>query len=300
MGLSKKDCKKKHYCFTKKNAYGACGLILPKTNLYNGTNNKEFYFKKLADQIVRYEKIRKYLFTPREFLSFQRINYKIEKDEIVVLEEILLEQYLKDIKLREKNNYIKTNKIYDLVESKKLISSKYIDNCLVTSNLGKKLKLTNKTKNLLVSDSETKEDIKRETITINEYMNTSNCAFKFIEYVINSRLDETVSIEQIKEVLIDFYINANYPNELIPYDRGSDNNNWTFFSLVQWYSFQTVNTERVHSQSMNKKNNVISNIIMHDNYMPTELDLIIVLYHYNIPSIVVSVNKGFVVFSRGK
>ena len=118
LGLNKKDCKTKQFCFTKKNAYGVCGLILPKTNLYNGYNNKEFYFKKLADQIIRYEKIRKYLFTPRTFLSFQRINYKIEKDEIVVLEEILLEQYLKDIKLREKNNYIKTNKFMNWLKAK--------------------------------------------------------------------------------------------------------------------------------------------------------------------------------------
>ena len=69
-----------------------------------------------------------------------------------------------------------------------------------------------------------------------------------------------------------------------------------FFSLVQWYSFQTVNTEKVHSQPMNKKNNLISDIIMRENYMPTELDLIILLYHYDIPSIVISVNKGFVIF----
>ena len=110
--FNKNDCKKKQHCFTKKNTYGSCGLILPKTNLYNGSNNKEFYFTKLADQIIRYEKIRKYIFTPRAFLSFQSINYKINENEVVVLEEIFLDQYLKDITLREKNNYIKTNKIY--------------------------------------------------------------------------------------------------------------------------------------------------------------------------------------------
>ena len=82
-------------------------------------------------------KIRKYIFTPRAFLSFQSINYKINEDEIVVLEEILLEQYLKDASLLKQNKYIKTNKIYELVESKKIISSKYIDSCIVTSQLGK-------------------------------------------------------------------------------------------------------------------------------------------------------------------
>ena len=52
----------------------------------------------------------------------------------------------------------------------------------------------------------------------------------------------------------------------------------------------------VHSQPMNKKNNMISDIIMRESYMPTELDLIILLEHYNISAIVLSTNKGFVIF----
>ena len=293
LGLNKNDCKKKQYCFTKKNSYGACGLILPKINLYNGSNNNEFYYEKLADQIIRYSKIRKYIFTPRAFLSFQRINYKINKDEIVVLEEILLEQYLKDISLSKQNKYIKTNKIYELAQSKKLISSKFIDSCIVTSELGKKLKITNLIKSLVNTSSESKENEKNK-LSITEYMNSSSCGFKFMEYIVNSSIVEKVNISQIKQVLIDFYSNANYPNELIPYERGSDDNNWSFFSLVQWYSFQTKNTEKIHSQPMNKKNSIMENIIMRENYMATELDLFIILFHYNIPSVVLSANKGFV------
>tara|TARA_B100001175_G_C19089870_1_gene439950 strand:- start:131 stop:586 length:456 start_codon:yes stop_codon:yes gene_type:complete len=45
---------------------------------------------------------------------------------------------------------------------------------------------------------------------------------------------------------------------------------------------------------MNKKNDLIADIILRENYMPTELDLFIILNHYNIPSIVVGLNKGFV------
>ena len=162
LGLNKNDCKKKQVCFISKNSSGACGLILPKINLYNGSNNKEYYYEKLADQIIRYEKIRKYIFTPRAFLSFQRINYKINEDEIVVLEEILLEQYLKDIKLSKSNKYIKSKEIYELVDSKKLVSSKYIDSCIVTSELGKKLKINNLIKKQIIISVEQKEDTKKK------------------------------------------------------------------------------------------------------------------------------------------
>ena len=293
LGLTKGDCKTKQHCFVKKNAYGVCGLLLPRTNLYNGSNNSKFYIKKLADQIIRYNKIRKYLFTPRAFLSFQRVNYKIDNDEVVVLEEILLEQYLKDIKLAEQNNYIKTKKIYDLVKSEKIISSKYIDNCIVINNNIKNIKLSNLVKKLVNIPNETKEDSKKNKLSITEYLNTSSCAFRFIEYIINKEVEESISITQLKEVLIDFYLNANFPNELIPYGRGSDDNNWSFFSIVQWYSFQTIHTENVHKQPMNKKNVFISDIIMRDNYMPTELDLIVLLDHYQISCIIKPTNRGF-------
>ena len=62
---------------------------------------------------------------------------------------------------------------------------------------------------------------------------------------------------------------------------------------MQWYSFQTKITEKVHSQPMNKKNSLIEDIIMRENYMPTELDLFILLTHYNIPSVIFGLNKGF-------
>ena len=294
LGLNKGDCKKKQYCFVRKNTHGVCGLMLPKTNLYNGLDNSEFYIEKLTDQIIRYHKIRKYLFTPRAFISFQRVNYKINKDEIVILEEILLEQYLKDIKLSEKNKYIRTKKIYDLVKSEKNTSTKYIDSCIVTNSNIKNIKMGKMVQNLVNIPEEDKKENKSK-LAIIEYLNTSSCAFRFIEYIINNKIEEKVGVSQLKDVLINFYINANFPNDLIPYNRGSDDNNWCFFSIVQWYSFQTIHTENVHKQPMNKKNLLISDIIMRDNYMPTEIDLLILLEHYQISCIVKTTNKRFAI-----
>ena len=88
---------------------------LPKKNLYSDSNNRNIYYKKLADEIIRYSKIRKYIFTSREFLSFEHVNYKINDNEIILLEELLLDSYLEDIKLRADNKYIKSTNLYDIV-----------------------------------------------------------------------------------------------------------------------------------------------------------------------------------------
>ena len=129
-----------------------------------------------------------------------------------------MDQYLKDIKLAEKNKYIKTQKIYDLVKSKKIISSKYIDSCIVTNSNIKNIKINKAVKKLINISSETKEE--KNPLSIIEYLNTSTCAFRFIEYIVNKgrRNNNCRSIK----VLIDYYLNANFPNQLIPYERGSE------------------------------------------------------------------------------
>ena len=119
LGLNKSNCEKASYCtFMRQDT---CELSLPKKNLYSKSNNKDIYFKRLADEIIRYSKIRKYIFTSREFLSFEHVNYKINDNEVILLEEILLDNYLEDIKLRKDNKYIKTTNIYDIVNPNKSI-----------------------------------------------------------------------------------------------------------------------------------------------------------------------------------
>ena len=177
------------------------------------------------------------------------------------------------------------------MKSEKITSSKYIDSCIVTNSSIKTIKMGKMVKNLVNIPEEDKEN--KSILTIIEYLNTSSCAFRFMEYIINNEIEEKVNVSHLKDVLINFYINANFPNDLIPYGRGSDDNNWSFFSIVQWYSFQSIHTENVHKQPMNKKNLLISDIIMRDNYMPTELDLLILIEHYQISCIVKTTKKKF-------
>ena len=68
-------------------------------DLYSRISNKLYYYIKLSDELIRFSKIRKYIFTPKSFLSFQHVKYKINKDEIVLLEE-LFENYFDNIILQ--------------------------------------------------------------------------------------------------------------------------------------------------------------------------------------------------------
>ena len=72
-------------CFLRKNI---CSLMLPKFNLFNSEDNEILYYNKLTDELLRYPKIKNYIFTQREYLTFDNINYKINDNEVVLLEGI--------------------------------------------------------------------------------------------------------------------------------------------------------------------------------------------------------------------
>ena len=89
LGLNKTNCPTTHCKYDEDGSSfmrrGTCKLSLPLKNLYSKNDNNVLYYKKLADEIIRYSKIRKYIFTPKEFLSFEHVNYRINNKEIILL-----------------------------------------------------------------------------------------------------------------------------------------------------------------------------------------------------------------------
>ena len=117
-GLDGSSCsgeegKKSVGCFLRKNV---CSLILPKINLFNSEDNESLYYNKLTDELLRFQKIKNYIFTEREYLSFDSVNYKVNDNEIILLEGILLNTYLnKNLILSKSSEYIENKSIYELI-----------------------------------------------------------------------------------------------------------------------------------------------------------------------------------------
>ena len=65
--ISIDKCKDKPYCLVSDEN---CKLMIPKINLINQIDNEAMYFGRMSDEIVRYSRIRSFIFEPRIFLSF--------------------------------------------------------------------------------------------------------------------------------------------------------------------------------------------------------------------------------------
>ena len=91
-----------------------CLILFPSNNLVNGKNNQKIYYEKLADEIIRYDRIKRYIFDKKMYLSLEKIQYNIGKNEMLIYESELDQTTLNTLKSSEKQKQLRKN-IYDMV-----------------------------------------------------------------------------------------------------------------------------------------------------------------------------------------
>ena len=106
-------------------------MMIPISNLLTGKNNERIYFTRMADEILRYGRIRLFLFKPQAYLSFQKVGYNLEENEIILLETILSEGYFDNLEPETKSEYdleeayefVKPSSVKPPYASKKVVES---------------------------------------------------------------------------------------------------------------------------------------------------------------------------------
>jgi hypothetical protein len=109
-------CGKKSYCL--KESGGFCKLLIPQRNLmYPHINNEIAYFGKLADEMIRYERVKLFMFEPTKYLSFQNIQYNLQEDEIILLETFITQEYFENMEPVDENPYLFQTNFYTVPPS---------------------------------------------------------------------------------------------------------------------------------------------------------------------------------------
>ena len=109
-------CGKKSYCL--KESGGMCKLLLPQRNLmYPDIDNEIAYFGKLADEMIRYERVKLFMFEPTKYLSFQDRKYDLRDDEIILLETFITQEYFENMEPVDDNPYAYQTTFYTVAPS---------------------------------------------------------------------------------------------------------------------------------------------------------------------------------------
>ena len=262
-----------------------CQLIIPKKNLLNNKNDNEtIYFGKMADELIRYSRIRTFIFQPQTYLSFGAIGYNLGENEIIVIQSLLTKDYFEGLVPEEINKFAKYN-AYDNAEPK--ISQVYDNNNKEISHEKKRAEIYKETNDRC---SPTKTNISSKiwkdsfpTGFKEQHYDKENCGFLLISDIIRTLTQTQTHLKtnDIKTELIEEYSKyyATYGAQII----------------------DILMLEGKKTQGMRVKKNTLSfpHFIYSDDYFITNLDIWVMMQRHKIPSVIVS-SKPIILTNREK
>ena len=132
------------------------------------------------------------------------------------------------------------------------------------------------------------DTIKNDKVNIDQYINSSNCAFEMIQFILQNALSKKIPINAIKQKLFEGYKrlkDVKIPDILIK--KGT-----TIFSVFKHltYSNEEANAVMSFGEETDKLEEIEKQISLED-YYPSEFDMLLIFALYNVP--VLLRMKGF-------
>jgi len=276
--------------FTKGNK---CQLIIPKRNLLNDKNSNEIiYFGKMADELIRYSRIKTFIFQPQTYLSFGTLGYNLRENEIIVIQSLLTKDYFDGLVPVEMNKYVKYN-TYDNTEPK--ISQIYEN----TFEVNKSLNLTVQKEQpveKMVEDEKEKCTPKETHISSKMWKDILPAGFRELYY--NDDSDINCGFQMLSNIIYKFTGNKLNKNKI---KAALDEDYSKYFTAYGSQILDILISEGKKTQGSRVKSKTLSfqDFIYLDDYFITNLDVWVIMKKYNIPSIIVA-TKPIIITNRLK
>ena len=89
------NCDNKPNC---KSEEGRCVLVIPVKNMHNPKlYNEQLYYTRLSDELIRFHRIRSFILEPNKYLNISNMDYKINKNEILLVDSFMKSDYLNSL-----------------------------------------------------------------------------------------------------------------------------------------------------------------------------------------------------------
>jgi len=249
---------------------GKCNLILPRQNLITQKVNEPIYYGRMADELIRYNRIKSFMLQPQTYLSFGNINYNLRDNEIILIQSLLNQEYFETLIPAITNKYIKHNS-YDEVQP---IITQVYDNKIPSLDhaIGRKNEtICDKVIKPHITSSEWRKCFPENYVEI-DYSKFNFCTFNFIIDLIEKKTGNKLTINQIKNELFDEY--KKYLEQHI--DKIVD--------ILILEGKKTLG-DQVHAETLK-----FSDFLYTDNYFLTPFDLWLLVTKHKIPTIFISQN----------
>jgi hypothetical protein len=242
--------------------------IYSKINSLTGADNEELYFIRLADELLRFRRIRLFMLETNKYLSFSDVHYDLNDDEILLIESMINQEFFQELKAYKRNKFIHFN-TYDTALPMKTVP--YSEKLAITNVCDVK-----HMKNL--PNWFKREVVNNKKFTVNEYnthainKRTVVCTYNLILTIMQyeksrnpkSKLHELteININELKKILIEEY------NK---YDENK----------VLTHLFEEGKQDYVRNIRGGK--NTLEQYIRSDEYAITLLDIWMLANHFDVP-----------------
>ena len=263
--MPKNKCVKNPICALIKN--DKCQLIIPKHNLITPQNDNELvYYGKMADELIRYSRIKSFIFQPQTYLSFDKIGYNLRDDEIIIIQSLLTKDYFDGLQPETKNAFVKYN-TYDNTEP---IITQVYENKVDIDNT---IQLVEEVRKCIPTETNISSKIWKHNFPSNFkelYYDKADCGFYLLIDIIQKFSKKTLTINDIKHELLEEY--------------------QKYFEHYGQQIIDILILEGKKTQGTRVKQKTISfqHFIYSDDYFITNLDLYVILVKHKIPSIIIS------------
>jgi len=283
LNLSEEKCKKRSYCMLVENKddTSECKLLLSKTNLISGGDNSVEYFARLANELIKFDRIRTFIFKPRTFLSFQELPYNLRDDEIILLEDLLYGSYFRGLVPMKDNPFIADNVTWGTAEPS--TSPYYVDtfdlDLDTEADKGNEcIELDARNKKLTLGKW---RDDGLEEYQIVEFKQGFNCSWELFAKILDvDKVDRVVEMSQVVNSLIAEY------KRMFDSGLGPD-----ILRIMQ------AQGKKTQAGSL-KRGVAFADIITTTNYYLTSIDFFILSNVYKIPLIILCRTKIPTTFSK--
>ena len=246
---------------------GSCNLILPEKNLMTGKLNKQIYFEKMADELIRYNRITSFMFKPQNYLSFGNISYNLKDDEVIMIQSLLKEYFELNLVPSVTNKYVKYNS-HD--EAAPAISQVYEN--VVTDMSTPVNNNTNICETKLADNITSKlwKLVFPDTYKEISYGKSRMCTFTFIIDLIEKKTNDKLTINQVKNALYEEY------------------NKYLHDHVAKIIDVLILEGKKTLGDQVKAGSMSFWSFIYTDNYFLTPFDLWLLIQRYQIPTIFIS------------
>jgi hypothetical protein len=277
------DAEDNPYCLLKEN--GISQLTIPKWNLLSKkTDNEEMYFIRIADELLRNNRVRLFMFDPEKYFNLADVNYHINTNEFILSQTALHGTYFTDMKTFNTTSFVQ-NTNYDTAmpsasqvyaNAPISVEEQYTDpirhedtlECIETV-----IEIVGNTRSIWKRSF---PNTAREMV----YKNTVACSFFGIISILKSHTNITYSILQIKEKLWNGYSRI--------LEKNPD-------YLVKLVGILRRQGKKSLMDTVVKRNITFDTLLFSEEYYLSDMDIWVMAQTYQIPILLFSPNglKGF-------